>query len=370
MKLKFFINIFKYFRESIINKLYEKSVFHFLQEVRKTYSEHTNSEMLIEFKIFPNTPKRLYPSIIYKNNVSVIIEGEIQNKNFIQGTINWYRNCGIKNIILSTNSFSKKFLHCKTISKFEIKPKGIWNENNKLENIKNALLHIDDEDLVIITRTDQRIYNEIFLTNIVAFHENQQLNKKNPISKMGVISTNSSILKINNISDHLYIDYAYKLKNMFNLNCRNGSKLLSEINSFSKSKYNLNEFRKQLISSLYPELECGQWFLNSYRRNCLEIDESEKFFLKKEDYIPSLNNYLNFIKDSIYVIDPDDIQLYWLKKNINKYSLDSYDMIKKKDPIFFRDLTRLNWLCLIYDENLLPQIIKNANGFSFEDFIF
>ena len=370
MKLKFFIDIFKNLREIIINNVYEKSVFHFLQEVRKTYSEHTSSDMLIEFKIFPNTPKRLYPSIIYKNNVSVIIEGEIQNKNFIQGTINWYRNCGIKNIILSTNSFSKKFLHCKTISKFEIKPKGIWNENNKLENIKNALLHIDDEDLVIITRTDQRIYNEIFLTNIVAFHENQQLNKKNPISKMGVISTNSSILKINNISDHLYIDYGYKLKNMFNLNYRNGAELLSEINSYSKSKYNINKFRKQLISSLLPELECGQWFLNSYRRNCLEMDKSEKFFLEKEDYIPCLKKYLNFIKDSIYVIDPDDIQLYWLKKNINKYSLESYDMIKKKDPIFFRDLTRLNWLCLIYDENLLPKIIKNANGFSFEDFIF
>ena len=370
MKLKFFIDIFKNLREIIINNVYEKSVFHFLQEVRKTYSEHTSSDMLIEFKIFPNTPKRLYPSIIYKNNVSVIIEGEIQNKNFIQGTINWYRNCGIKNIILSTNSFSKKFLHCKTISKFEIKPKGIWNENNKLENIKNALFHIDDEDLVIITRTDQRIYNEIFLTNIVAFHENQQLNKKNPISKMGVISTNSSILKINNISDHLYIDYGYKLKNMFNLNYRNGAELLAEINSYSKSKYNINKFRKQLISSLFPELECGQWFLNSYRRNCLEMDKSEKFFLEKEDYIPCLKKYLNFIKDSIYVIDPDDIQLYWLKININKNSFDSYDMFKKKNPIFFRDLTRLNWLCLINDKNLLLQIIKNANEFSFDDFIF
>ena len=100
------------------------------------------------------------------------------------------------------------------------------------------------------------------------------------------------------------------------------------------------------------------------------MDKSENFFLKKEDYIPCLKNYLKFIKDSIYVIDPDDIQLYWLKNNINKYSFDSYDMIKKKNSIFCRDLTRLNWLCLIYDENLVPQIIENANGFSFEDFIF
>ena len=113
MKLNFFLNIFKYFKESIVNNFYEKSVFHFLQEVRKNYSEHTDSDMLTEFKIFPSTPKRLYPYIIYKKNVSVIIEGAIQDRNFIQGTINWYRNCGIKNIILSTNSFSEKFFMVK-----------------------------------------------------------------------------------------------------------------------------------------------------------------------------------------------------------------------------------------------------------------
>ena len=92
MKLKFFIDIFKNLREIIINNVYEKSVFHFLLEVRKTYSEHTNSDKLIEFKIFPNTPKRLYPSIIYKNNVSVIIEGEIQNKNFLSLEFESLRN--------------------------------------------------------------------------------------------------------------------------------------------------------------------------------------------------------------------------------------------------------------------------------------
>ena len=94
-----------------------------MQEVRKTYSDNTNSEMLTEFKIFPKRPKDFILIFIYKKNVSIIIEGEIQEHDFIQGTINWYRNCGIKNIILSTNSCSEKFLNCKTISKFEIKPK-------------------------------------------------------------------------------------------------------------------------------------------------------------------------------------------------------------------------------------------------------
>ena len=272
MRKNFFINFFSDLLESIINQFNEKSVFLFFQSIRKNIPENTNSEILTEFKIFPKKPKRLYPYITDKKNVSIIIEGEIQNNNFIQETINWYKNCGFQNIILSTSFCSDKFLNCKIISKYENKTKGIWNENNILENIKNALLHIPDNDLVIKTSTDQRIYSEIFLTNIHAFHESNQSNQECSNSKMGVISTNSSLIKINNISDHLYIDYCYKLKKMFNLNYRNGSILLSEINSDSKNNYDITKFRRKLLSSLFTELECGQWFLNSYRRNCLEID--------------------------------------------------------------------------------------------------
>ena len=370
MRKNFFINFFSDLLESIINQFNEKSVFLFFQSIRKNIPENTNSEILTEFKIFPKKPKRLYPYITDKKNVSIIIEGEIQNNNFIQETINWYKNCGFQNIILSTSFCSDKFLNCKIISKYENKTKGIWNENNILENIKNALLHIPDNDLVIKTRTDQRIYSEIFLTNIHAFHETNQSNQEFSNSKMGVISTNSSLIKINNISDHLYIDYCYKLKKMFNLNYRNGSILLSEINSDSKNNYDITKFRRKLLSSLFTELECGQWFLNSYRRNCLEIDKSEKFLLNKEDYIPCLYNYLNFIKNSIYVIDPDDIELYWLRTNINKNTFDNYDIIEKNNPILFKDLTRLNWICLINDKNYFLQIIENAKRFSFDDYIF
>tara|TARA_B100000242_G_scaffold265186_1_gene213203 strand:+ start:102 stop:1214 length:1113 start_codon:yes stop_codon:yes gene_type:complete len=370
MKIRIFINFFSNILESIFHPFNEKSVFLFFQSIRESLSDNANYGTLTEFKIFPKRPKRLYPCIFNKKNVSIIIEGEIKEHDFIQETINWYKNCGIKNIILSTTSCPYKFLNCKTISKFENKIKGIFNENNKLENIKNALFHIHDDDLVIKTRTDQRIYSEIFLTNIIDFHESNQSYQECCNSKMGVISTNSSLIKINNISDHLYIDYAYKLKKMFNLNYRKGSKLISEINSYSKSNFDINKFRGELSSAIFTEFESGQWFLNSYRRNCLEIDKSEKPFLKKEDYISSLFKYLKFIENSIYVIDPEDIELFWLKKNINKYPFDRYQILEKNNPVLLRDLTRLNWLCLINDENYCLQIIENAKTFSFNDLIF
>ena len=370
MKIRMFINFFSNILESIFYQFNEKSVFLFFQSIRESLSDNANYGTLTEFKIFPKRPKRLYPYILHKKNVSIIIEGEIKEHDFIQETINWYKNCGIKNIILSTSSCSDKFLNCKTISKFENKTKGIFNENNKLENIKNALFHIHNDDLVIKTRTDQRIYSEIFLTNVVDFHESNQSYQECCNSKMGVISTNSSLIKINNISDHLYIDYAYKLKKMFNLNYRKGSKLISEINSYSKSNFDINKFRGELSSAIFTEFESGQWFLNSYRRNCLEIDKSEKPFLKKEDYISSLFKYLKFIENSIYVIDPEDIELFWLKKYINKSPFDRLQILEKNNPVLLRDLTRLNWLCLINDENYCLQIIENAKTFSFNNLTF
>jgi len=109
------------------------------------------------------------------------------------------------------------------------------------------------------------------------------LNKKNIGSKMGVISTNSSILKINNISDHLYIDYGYKLKNMFNLNYRNGAKLLSEINSYSKSKYNINKFEtlfKNFLNFLIQKRRF--FFIERILKSFIEICSRKRGELKAE----------------------------------------------------------------------------------------
>ena len=99
MKIRIFINFFSNILESIFYQFNEKSVFLFFQSIRESLSDNANYGTLTEFKIFPKRPKRLYPSILNKKNVSIIIEGEIKEHDFIQETINWYKNCGIKNII-------------------------------------------------------------------------------------------------------------------------------------------------------------------------------------------------------------------------------------------------------------------------------
>ena len=46
--------------------------------------------------------------------------------------------------------------------------------------------------------------------------------------ELGVISNNSTIIKINNISDHLYIGNCALLKKMFDIKFRNKINLLKE----------------------------------------------------------------------------------------------------------------------------------------------
>ena len=85
MKIRIFINFFSNILESIMHPFNEKSVFLFFQSIRENLSDNSNFGTLTEFKIFPSTPKRLYPYIIYKKNVSVIIEGAIQDRKFNTG---------------------------------------------------------------------------------------------------------------------------------------------------------------------------------------------------------------------------------------------------------------------------------------------
>ena len=88
---------------------------------------------------------------------------------FIQSTIDWYKDCNIKNIIFSTSEDVKSFqvvLHLLTKSPLE---EGIWNENNHLQAIKSGLEIINDDTLVIKTRSDQRIFNETAFTAIEIF---------------------------------------------------------------------------------------------------------------------------------------------------------------------------------------------------------
>ena len=358
--LKFLFQSFSNCFRSIINFSNERPVYLFLQGLRKASLENNNSKLLTEFKIFPKKPKRLYLSTTNNKNVSIILQGPIFDREFVQNSINWYVKCGIKNIYVSTNSFTKKFANCITISKNEKKQNGIWNENNHLETIKNALLEINDEDLVIKTRTDQRIYNELFLSNVNIFHNQYQSDISLSGSRLGVISNNSSLLKINNISDHLYIDFGHQLKKMFNLEYRNRSNILSNLKLEETDQNEIDLLRQKLISSLFTEFESEQWFFNSFKRNCLKSDYSDEYLLNEESYIDNLIKYLSIIKDSVYVIDPEDIDLFWVKSSFDTLPSFYHDANQNKELILFSRLTRLNWLCLINDDEYINKIIKYA----------
>ena len=95
---------------------------------------------------------------------------------------------------------------------------------------------------------------------------------------------------------------------------------------------------------------------NSFRKNCLKTDLSEKRIIKKRTYVESLSRYLEIIKDCIYIIDPDELDLYWLKRNISTLPSDYNNKFQNPKPIPGMRLTRLNWLSLIYDENYKEKI--------------
>ena len=368
--LKFLLKTFSHYMRSLINFSNERAVYLFLQGLRKASLENNKSKLLTEFKIFPKIPKKLYPSITNNSDISIIIQGPIFDREFIQNTINWYRSCGIKNIIVSTNTPTDKFFKAHTISKNDEKPPGVWNENNQLETIRNALYEINDNDLVMKTRTDQRIYNEIFLSNLNTIHNQYHSEITKSGSRLGVISNNSSLLKINNISDHLYIDYGHQLKKMFDLEYRNRNDIFYSLQLGDKSSIEIDLLRQKLSSSLFTEFESEQWFFNSFKRNCLNYNHSDDFLLKSESYIESLYNYLTIIKNSIYVIDPEDIELFWIKSSIDTLPSFYHDGNQNKELILFSRLTKLNWLCLKNDDNYINHLINYVKNHQMNSSLF
>ena len=365
--IKFITNKLVFCFREFLNIFNERSIYIFLKSLRKSSLINKRSNLLTEFKIYSKNPQKLFPVHSNSDNVSIIIQGPIFDRDFLQSSIDWYYSCGIKNIVVSTSDDIKSFEKCTTIvSKIPFQ-KGIWNENIHLMTIKNALQNIDDNSLVIKTRSDQRIYNELALTSIKSFHKSQISNNTFDNSRLGVVSNNSMMIKINNISDHLYIGNCNLLKKMFDIKIRNKEKLFKD---FNLNDFKLKILRDKLKSSFYTELEAEQWFFNSFRKNCLIHNSAEEKLINKKFYIQKLSNYLNILADSIYVIDPEDIDLYWTKSSI--YTLPSFyhNSYQNKKTIACLRLTRLNWLTLINDKSFKKKILDFAKTLDENHFLF
>ena len=69
-----------------------------------------------------------------------------------------------------------------------------------------------------------RIFNELAFSSIPLIHKNNRSKLTKDGFRLGAISNNSLLMKINNISDHLYIGNAIQLKRMFSIPFREGKK--------------------------------------------------------------------------------------------------------------------------------------------------
>ena len=76
----------------------------------------------------------------------------------------------------------------------------------------------------------------------------------------------------------------------------------------------------------------------------------------KKEYLQSLSSYLDIIADCLYVLDPQEIDLYTYQKkqhlNIAKTN--------HKNKNSSLNLSRLNWMALVYDPEYKNKIISYA----------
>lgn len=353
--------MFTYFIRTILNSSNERFLYLFLQALRVSSQNNKKSKLLTEFKIYPKYPKRLYPINSESNNVSVIIQGPIVDRNFIQETINWYRACGIPKIIVTTTDLVQDFKRATTVVYEKPKVLGLGNENSHLLSIRKGLDLIDNNDIVIKTRSDMRIFNELALSAIPTVHRTYTSNITKDGFRLGAVANNSLLIKLNNISDHLYVSSASQLKKMFDIPFREFNKVLSEITvepDLLVKEERGYLLKTTLFTSTFTEFFGEQWFFNSYRRNCLIKNMSEERVIDYQNYRECLSKYLEIVRNSVYILDPGELDLYWLKRNFS--TLPSYyeNGDQNKKPISFLHLTRLCWLSLYYDASFKEKILN------------
>ena len=370
--VKYFLGFFVYLIRSFLNCSNERLVYLFLEALRISSLKNKNSKLLTEFKVYPKYPRKLYPINGQTTNISIIIQGPIYDRNFIQGTIDWYEACGIKNIILTSSQYTKDFKRAYTVICKKPKIQGLGNENSHLLSIQKGLELTKDQDIVIKTRTDMRIFNELAFSSIPLIHKNNRSKLTKDGFRLGAISNNSLLMKINNISDHLYIGNAIQLKRMFSMPFREEKKILSEVKV--EPDYIFKDSRGWLLKSTkftgtFTEFFGEQWFFNSFRKNCLNKNLSEKRVINYYEYKEALERYLDIIKSCIYILDPEELDLFWLKRNFTTVPSYNQDADQNKNPIPAMRLTRMNWLNLVHDDTFKQKIINYSESLKKNDLL-
>ena len=116
-----------------------------------------------------------------------------------------------------------------------------------------------------------RIYNELALANIPLNHNKFSSTNTLDGKRLGCISNNSVISKINNISDHLYVGNSSQLLKMFSLGERDANETLKEINLKDDHLQRRNTDGTWMMKStkgtcIYTEFYGEQMLFNSFRK--------------------------------------------------------------------------------------------------------
>ena len=364
-KIYTFIHIFnslKFGSISLFRKIFfsvrEKSLYFFMLALRSNLICDENSKSLIEFKIFPKYPKRMYPLQPNIKELSIVIHGQIIDKEFIQESINWYRSCGVKNIIVSTRDNVDNFYNSKTIKIKSNEFKEIFDEHNDVLEISAALKYVPKNNLILKTKSHQRIFNELAISALPFIHKSHNSKLTKSGKRLGVLSTNSKISQINLISDLLYIGTFDEISSIYStkLLSRGTKKYKAYKNQdiLKKESNKNNLFMNHFFVDIYPE----QIFFNSYRENCLNQDMRENKISTKSDYLNSLATYLDIISECLYVLDPEELDIISL--NLNKNPKVDFNHMQNYErnlkPLL--NLTRLNWLSLNCDKDYKNEILS------------
>ena len=162
---------------------------------------------------------------------------------------------------------------------------------------------------------------------------------------------------------------------MFSLGERDANETLKEINLKDDHLQRRNTDGTWMMKStkgtcIYTEFYGEQMLFNSFRKNCMKTDLSEKRIIKKSNYIDSLSRYIDIIKDCIYIMDPEELDLYRVKQNISTLPSDYNNKFQNPKPIAGMRLTRLNWLSLLYDKNYKDNILNYLEGLEDHEALF
>ena len=320
MKSKYFLKFIVYSKsilfvlESFFRKQFlsfeEKSIYLFFLSLRNNNFSNKKSHQLTEFIIYPKKTKKIFPFTHLEKKVSIIIQGDIFNYDFVKSTIDWYKSCGINNIIVSTNQFEKKFNNANTLVNKKTMFKSLFDENDEILNTKAALEYIPNDHLVIKTKTNQRIMNETVISQLHSIHDSYHSKLSRNKKRLGVISSKSSLIYVNNISADIYIGSLEQMLEIFSIGIRDRELYFKDLDIDENNLENYIYNNKNLfISKPYflSELNNDQRLFNSFRRNCLIKDMSDKNIIKKNEYLDSLSTYIDIIADCLYVLDPSEI---------------------------------------------------------------